>query len=248
MDKLLPSMGDNLRVIIVGASGGIGGAFIDALNTASQVKDIYALSRQGATPHGGKVRALTFDFSDEDNIETRAEMLRQTGKFDLVVVATGLLQGQNIAPEKNIRALSHNSFLKSLEVNVVGPALTAKHFLPLMRRDRKVVFAALSARVGSISDNRLGGWYAYRASKAALNMTLKTLAIEYGRRFDQAVITGLHPGTVDTALSAPFQGNVPDGKLFTPEFSTRKMLAVIDILTPSDSGNLFAWDGEQIEF
>lgn len=248
MDKLLPSMGNDLRVIIVGASGGIGGAFIKTLNESSQVKDIYALSRRGATLQGGKVRALTFDFSDEDNIEASAEVLRETGKFDLIIIATGLLQGEGIAPEKNMRALRHDSFLKSLEINVVGPALTAKHFLPLMRRDRKTVFAALSARVGSISDNRLGGWHAYRASKAALNMTLKTLSIEYSRRFDQAVIAGLHPGTVDTSLSAPFQGNVPDGKLFTPQFSAEKMLSVIDDLTPSDSGNLFAWDGKQIAF
>lgn len=248
MDKLLTSMGEDLRVIIVGASGGIGSAFVEALNGSSQVKDIYALSRRGATPQGGKIRALTFDFTDEDNISAGAEVLRETGKFDLIIIATGLLQGEGIAPEKNMRALSHDSFLKSLEINVVGPALTAKHFLPLMRRDRKAVFAALSARVGSISDNRLGGWYAYRASKAALNMTLKTLAIEYGRRFDQAVIAGLHPGTVDTSLSSPFQGNVPDGKLFTPQFSVEKMLSVIDDLTPSDSGNLFAWDGERIEF
>lgn len=248
MDKLLPSMGDDLRVIVVGASGGIGVAFIEALSNSAQVKDIYALSRRGATPQGGKVRSLTFDFTDEDNIAVGAEVLRETGKFDLIIVATGLLQGQGIAPEKNMRALAHDSFLKSLEINVVGPALTAKHLLPLMRRDRKGVFAALSARVGSISDNRLGGWYAYRASKAALNMTLKTLSIEYGRRFDQAVIAGLHPGTVDTSLSAPFQGNLPEGKLFTPEFSASKMLSVLDGLTPSDSGNLFAWDGEQIKF
>ena len=126
--------------------------------------------------------------------------------------------------------------------------MTAKYFVPLLRRDEKAVFAALSARVGSISDNRLGGWYAYRASKAALNMVLKTTAIEIGRRFKNQIIVGLHPGTVDTPLSKPFQANVPADKLFTPEFSAERLLTVIDGLTAADSGNLFDWAGERIEF
>lgn len=241
-------MGKHLRAIVIGASGGIGKAFLDHFINSSQISEIYALSRRGGTPQGGKVRALTFDFTDEDNITAGAEVLRETGKFDIVIVATGLLQGEGIAPEKNMRALAHDSFLKSLEINTVGPALTAKHLLPLLHRDRKTIFAALSARVGSISDNRLGGWYAYRASKAALNMVLKTLSLEFGRRYPEAVIAGLHPGTVDTSLSAPFQSNVPEGKLFTPEFSTGKMIEVMDGLSAADSGNLFAWDGQRVEF
>ena len=126
--------------------------------------------------------------------------------------------------------------------------MSAKYFAPLLRRDKKAVFAALSARVGSISDNRLGGWYAYRASKAGLNMILKTLSIEVQRRFKNQIIIGLHPGTVDTALSKPFQGNVPKGKLFTPAFSAEKLLSVIDGLSEKDSGFLFDWAGEKIEF
>ena len=147
-----------------------------------------------------------------------------------------------------MRAMSLEAFQKSFMINTFGPAVTAKYFLPLMRRDRKAVFAALSARVGSISDNRIGGWYAYRASKAALNMVLKTLSIEFGRRFKETVIIGMHPGTVDTDLSKPFQGNVPEGKLFSPEFSAKKLLSVIDQAEPRDSGLLFAWDGEKISF
>ena len=126
--------------------------------------------------------------------------------------------------------------------------MTARYFLPLLRRDKKSVFTALSARVGSISDNRIGGWYGYRASKAALNMILKTLSIEFGRRHKQAVILGLHPGTVDTTLSEPFQGNVPDGKLFTPEYSVEKLLAVIDKVDANDSGKLIDWAGKEIAF
>jgi NAD(P)-dependent dehydrogenase (short-subunit alcohol dehydrogenase family) len=124
--------------------------------------------------------------------------------------------------------------------------LVAKHFLPLLARDRKSVFAALSARVGNISDNRLGGWHAYRASKAALNMLLRTLSIELARANPRAMYVGLHPGTVDTTLSAPFQATVPEGKLFTPEFAAARLLEVLDRLEPVDSGNVIAWDGQQI--
>ena len=248
MTQILPSMGENLRVVIVGSTGGIGGAFIDALCLSEQVSQIYALSRKGRSHPSPKVANLTFDFTDEASIEAAAEALRETGAFDLCVIATGLLQGEGIAPEKNMRAMSLEAFQKSFMINTFGPAVTAKYFLPLMRRDRKAVFAALSARVGSISDNRIGGWYAYRASKAALNMLLKTLSIEFGRRFKETVVIGMHPGTVDTDLSKPFQGNVPEGKLFSPEFSAKKLLSVIDQAEPRDSGLLFAWDGEKISF
>jgi len=248
MTILLPSMGTDLRVIIVGSSGGIGRAFIDAFAASEQVSQIYALSRQGQSHPSPKVANLTFDFKHENSIVAAAEALRETGPFDLCILATGLLQGQGIAPEKNMRAMSLEGFQHSFMVNTFGPALTAKHFLPLMRRDRKAVFAALSARVGSISDNRIGGWYAYRASKAALNMILKTLSIEFSRRFKETVIIGLHPGTVDTALSKPFQSNVPEGKLFSPEYSVSKLLAVIDQVKPKDSGLVFAWDGKQVPF
>lgn len=248
MTQLLPSMASNLRVIVVGSTGGIGAAFVDKLATSDQVAQIYALSRQGQSHPSPKVANLTFDFTDKNSIEAAAEALRETGAFDLCIIATGLLQGEGIAPEKNMRAMSLEAFQKSFMVNTFGPAVTAKYCLPLMRRDGKAVLAALSARVGSISDNRIGGWYAYRASKAALNMILKTLSIEFGRRFKETVIIGLHPGTVDTGLSKPFQGNVPEGKLFTPEFSAENLLKVIDQVQPSDSGSLFAWDGEKVPF
>ena len=248
MTQILPSMGENLRVVIVGSTGGIGGAFIDALCLSEQVSQIYALSRKGRSHPSPKVANLTFDFTDEASIEAAAEALRETGAFDLCVIATGLLQGEGIAPEKNMRAMSLEAFQKSFMINTFGPAVTAKYFLPLMRRDRKAVLAALSARVGSISDNRIGGWYAYRASQAALNMVLKTLSIEFGRRFKETVIIGMHPGTVDTDLSKPFQANVPEGKLFSPEFSANKLLSVIDQVEPKDSGLLFAWDGEKVPF
>ncbi len=248
MNTLLPSMGDSLKVIVIGATGGIGKALIKALLGSTQIDEIFALSRQGSTHPSPKVEPMAFDFTDENIVSNAAHTLSKSGPFDLVITATGLLHGPDISPEKNMRAITADGFQKSFAVNTIGPAVTAKYFLPLMRRDKKTVFCALSARVGSISDNRLGGWYAYRASKAALNMVIKTLAIEHNRRFKDCVIMGLHPGTVDTALSKPFQSNVPQGKLFTPEDSAHKLLSVIDSASISDSGHLLDWAGKKIPF
>ena len=242
------TFGDNLRVAIIGSTGGIGAALVEQLVDSPQVSRIHALSRSGRSHPSPKVANLTFDFTDENSLIAAAQALEEVKPFDMILVATGLLQGEGIAPEKNLRALSYEGFAKSFEINTIGPAMTAKYFVPLLRRDEKAIFAAFSARVGSISDNRLGGWYAYRASKSALNMVLKTLAIEIGRRFKNQIIIGLHPGTVDTALSKPFQGNVPEGKLFTPEFSAEKLLRVIDGVKAEDSGNLFDWAGKRIDF
>lgn len=245
---MLDSFEAPIQACIIGSTGGIGAALVNALSESEQVETVYALSRTGAPHPSSKVHSLTFDFLDETSIMAAAETLREVGAFDLIIVATGLLQGDGIAPEKNMRALDLEAMRTSFEVNTFGPALTAKHFLPLLRRDTKAVFAALSARVGSISDNRLGGWYAYRASKAALNMMLKTFSIEVARRFKNQIIIGLHPGTVDTDLSRPFQSQVPNGKLFTPDYSAAKLLTVMDQVSVSDTGQHFAWDGEPIPF
>ena len=248
LDKRLNSMGDDLRVIIVGASGGIGQSFARLLSKSPQITHIYALSRRPCPVRSPKLETISMDFEDEASIKAATDIIKAQGRYDLVIIASGFLHDNEISPEKNMRALSREGFLKAFSVNTIGPALCAKHFLPLMRRDRKTVFTALSARVGSISDNRLGGWYAYRAAKAALNMTLKGLSIEHKRRFTDCVIIGLHPGTVDTALSAPYQGNVAEGKLFTADYSAGKMLDVIDQVQPSDSGNCFDYGGEVIAF
>lgn len=248
MSKRLTSMGDDLRVIIVGASGGLGQSFTRLLSESPQITHIYALSRRPRLAGSPKIENISMNFEDEDSIKAAAEAIKAQGRCDLVIIATGFLHDDQISPEKNMRAMSREGFLKSFSVNTIGPALCAKHFLPLMRKDRKTVFTALSARVGSISDNRLGGWYAYRAAKAALNMTLKGLSIEHKRRFGDSVIIGLHPGTVDTALSAPYQGNVAEGKLFTAEYSAGKMLDVIDKVGAGDSGNCFDYAGKVIPY
>ena len=140
------------------------------------------------------------------------------------------------------------NFEHLFQINTIGPALVAKYFLPKLNRNSRSVFAVLSARVGSIADNRLGGWYAYRASKAALNMIIKNASIEIARKNKQAIVVCLHPGTVDSLLSKPFQSNVPDGKLFSPEFSAGKLLSVVDNLSPDQSGGIVGWDGEPIPY
>ena len=145
-----------------------------------------------------------------------------------------------------MRALSLESMTALFAINAAGPALVAKHLLPLTPKARTSVFAALSARVGSIGDNRLGGWFAYRSSKAALNMLIRTLAIEYRRTRPSGICVALHPGTVNTTLSAPFQAGMLDGKLFTPSRSAAALLSVMDGLGPDANGGFFAWDGSQI--
>ncbi|MDH5622584.1 MAG: SDR family NAD(P)-dependent oxidoreductase, partial [Gammaproteobacteria bacterium] len=162
---------------------------------------------------------------------------------------TGVLHRDDaVQPEKTMQALSASAMSEVFAVNAIGPALLAKHFLPVMRRKGKTVFAVLSARVGSIADNRLGGWVTYRASKAALNMVIKTLSIEQTRRRPESIMVALHPGTVDTALSKPFSSGVAEHALFTPEYSAACLLKVIDGLDVSDSGAFLAWDGTRIEY
>ncbi len=219
--------------VVIGTSGGIGAAMADRLEGDPRFAVVHRLSRSGTG----------FDLEDEPSIAQAAAQVAKGPVPTLVFVATGVLHHGH-EPERSYRAMTAEHLLRDYSVNAVGPALVAKHFVPLLPRDRRAVFAALSARVGSIGDNRLGGWHSYRASKAALNMILRNLAIELGRTHREAVVAGLHPGTVDTALSTPFQKGVPD--LFTPARSAAAMLAVLDGLTPTDSGGVFAWDGARV--
>jgi NAD(P)-dependent dehydrogenase (short-subunit alcohol dehydrogenase family) len=189
---------------------------------------------------------VRIDVTDEPRIVAAAEQARALGEVRLVIVASGILHGDGVRPEKHWGELDAAALSRVFAVNSIGPALVAKHFLPLLPRQGRSVFAAISARVGSIEDNRLGGWYAYRASKAALNMLLRNFAIELARRAPEAVCIGLHPGTVDTPLSKPFQGNVAPGKLFPPEVSATHLLRVIEEVDAADSGRVFAWDGSPI--
>ena len=233
---------------MIGASGGIGGALARRLSTDRRVAEVVAFARRNlaAATVGPRTTTNHIDIEREDSIAAAA---RAAGQVHVVLVATGILhESDGLLPEKSWRALDAEALLRAYRINAVGPALVAKHFLPRLPRDRRTAFAALSARVGSIADNGLGGWHAYRASKAALNMLIKTLAIELARSRPQALCVGLHPGTVDTTLSQPFQRGVPAEKLFAPDVAASHLLAVLDRLEPADSGHLFAWDGARIPF
>lgn len=244
------SFAGQMNVVVVGASGGIGAALTGFLSAHPDVASVTACSRRVGLSEGAKIRHHHLDLENEDTIVAVSDRLKAEGQtLDLVIVATGILHdGAGIRPEKTWRSLDAAALERVYRINTIGPALIAKHFLPLLARDRKSVLAALSARVGSISDNQLGGWHGYRASKAALNMLIKNFAIELMRRNPKAVCVGLHPGTVDSDLSKPFQGNVPEGRLFAPHFVAVRLLTVLDGLTADDSGKLFAWDGTTIPY
>ena len=227
--------------VIFGATGGIGSAIADQLASEGRYDQIIRFSRSGDGP-------LSVDLTSEATIAAAAEWMKNEAIAPaMVFVATGLLHDAERGPEKSLRQLEPDWLMKIYQVNAIGPALVAKYFLPLMDRNDIIRFAALSARVGSISDNRLGGWYGYRAAKAALNMMIRNLSIEWSRKNDRSVIVALHPGTVDTALSQPFQNNVPTGKLFDSARAARQVLAVLERLEPADSGKIFAWDGTEIK-
>jgi NAD(P)-dependent dehydrogenase (short-subunit alcohol dehydrogenase family) len=245
--SLLSNFDDNLNIVVIGASGGIGSGFIQHLLNEDKVKTLHALSRSSLDMVHEKLNSISIDITDEASVEKACNSVSQEAPLDIVIVATGMLHDESgVDPEKSLRDISSDNFEKIFSVNTIGPALIMKHFLPKLHRDRRSVFAALSARVGSISDNHLGGWYAYRASKSALNMLIRSASIEVARRHKLASIIGLHPGTVDTSLSDPFQANVPEGKLFTPEFATAQMLSVINEVDETQTGKVFAYDGSEI--
>ena len=235
-------------VAIIGSSGAIGNAVAEILLDDDGVEAIYRFSRNDSNENSDRVKNLFLDIEDEQSIKDCIKNLSKDIKFDLVFVATGILHNDNdIFPEKSIRDISQSKLEKVLLVNTIGPALVGKYFIPYLRKDSKSIFAFLSARVGSISDNKLGGWYSYRASKTALNQIIKNFSIEVRRSNPNAIFIGLQPGTVKSFLSKPFEKNVRPGNLFTPEYSATKMLEVIDNLSLEETGKIYAWDGEEIQ-
>jgi NAD(P)-dependent dehydrogenase (short-subunit alcohol dehydrogenase family) len=236
-----------MNVAVIGGSGGIGNSLLRLLAIQNDVQKVYCFSRSTVQTFNPKIECHTIDITDEKSVIDTAFKVKDNN-LDAIIIVTGILHSDLVSPEKNLKDISLEQMQKIFEVNTFGPALIAKHFLPLIPKNRKSVFAALSARVGSIEDNHLGGWYSYRASKAALNMIIKTTSIEVARRYKKACVVGLHPGTVDTELSKPFQGNVKEGKLFTPEYSASCLLKVMNTIDEKDTGKLFAWDGQKIPY
>lgn len=224
--------------VVVGASGGIGGAFVDILTASGSFDAVIALSRRSNPP---------VDLLDEATIaEAAAAVAAGNLPLRLVLDATGFLHGDGFEPEKALARLDPAHLARSFAINATGPALLMKHFLPLVPREGRAVFATLSAKVGSIGDNRLGGWYSYRAAKAALNQLVRTAAIELARRKPEALCIALHPGTVDTGLSAPFARTGLDVQ--TPARSAEALLGVIDALPAEASGGFFDYRGDALPF
>lgn len=222
--------------VVVGASGAIGGALADGIESSGRFAGVLRLGRQ--TP-------LPLDLLDEASIATAARQVSEhAAPLRLVINACGFLHDSGRGPERSWKHLDPVSLAHNFAINTIGPALLVKHFMPLLARDGKAVFAALSARVGSIGDNRLGGWYGYRASKAALNQILHTAAIELARTHPQSICVALHPGTVESALSAPFARSGLEVQ--PPAVAASRLLAVIDALAPTDSGGFLDHRGHPI--
>ncbi len=230
---------------VFGASGGIGRALCDAL-AAGGTQVIHAGSRAGEGPEGPAIRPFAFDLADEASIAAAVQTMRADPP-ELVIAATGVLTlPDGTGPERTFKRLHPAAMAQVFALNTIGPALIAKHTFTIMPRGAAFTFAALSARVGSISDNRLGGWHSYRASKAALNMLLKNFALEMTRTHPRSVIVGLHPGTVDSALSQPFQSGLADGQLTAPGTAAANLLGVLAALGPGHSGRVFDFKGEDV--
>ena len=243
------------RALIVGASQGIGLGFVRQLVADGRFDQVYGTYRRPETAGGLMALAadhphltpLPMDVTAEDSMVQAVATLQATDpRLHLVVYCVGLLHDGDFQPEKSVRQLTSDQLLRSFQVNAVGAALLTKHLLPLLKHDQPSVFGAISAKVGSIGDNHLGGWYGYRASKAALNMLIKTASLEYARKSPNTIFALLHPGTTDTRLSQPFQRGVSPDKLFSVSRTVAQLMTVIDGLEPADIGDFLSWDGQQL--
>lgn len=240
--------------LVVGASQGIGLGFVQQLLGDDRCARVFATYRHPETAAGllalqahPKLVCLPMEATDEGDVaQIAAKIQAQVERLDLVINCVGVLHSETLQPEKSLRQIDADKLLQYFQVNSIPAVLLAKHLQPLLKASDRSVFATISAKIGSIEDNRLGGWYGYRASKAALNMFLKTIAIEYSRKVPQVIVVALHPGTTDTRLSAPFQRNVPSEKLFSVERTVRQLLDILWGLEEKDTGSFFSWDGARL--
>ncbi len=218
-----------VRALVIGASGGIGAALTATLRQHGA--DVTGLSRSGDG----------LDVTDEASVAHHVGAL--SGPFDIILIATGALVIDDHQPEKTIRALSPDAMRRQFDLNTLGPAMVLKHAWPLVPREGRAVIGVLSARVGSIGDNALGGWYSYRTAKAAVNQIVHTAAIELRRSRPEAILVALHPGTVATGFTADYSDRYATA---TPAEAAANLLGVLDGLTPGDSGSFFDWKGERV--
>ncbi len=239
--------------LVVGASRGIGLALTRQLLQQQGIKQVYATYRQAQTAEGlfdindDRVHTISADITRPDDLQGLADRIKSNGHHpDFVINSAGILHEADLQPEKALGQCRQDTLLRMFSVNSIGPLMLAKAVIPLMPKKRAGHFAVLSAMVGSISDNRLGGWYGYRASKSALNQFIRTLAIECRRSHPNLCITAIHPGTTDTALSRPFQSNVVPGKLYDSATSAGRILQVIGGGGAEQSGRFVNWDGNVI--
>ncbi len=251
---------DNKTYLIIGGTGGIGRAMVQQLVQATANEpDNHHRIQVFATYHrsipdfeADNLHWLQMDVSDESSIKQAAEDIKQhSTHLDWVINCVGLLHTESAQPEKALRQVETEFFLQNMQINALAGLLIAKHIRPLLAKaersaDKPAIFATISARVGSIGDNQLGGWYSYRMSKAALNMGMKNLSIEWARSLKDVCIVVMQPGTVNTQLSAPFQGNVADGQLFSPAYSAECLLEVLSGMSAAQSGHFVDWAGESI--
>jgi NAD(P)-dependent dehydrogenase (short-subunit alcohol dehydrogenase family) len=237
--------------LIVGAGQGIGLGFVRHLLERDRADPIYATYRSVDSAllqiADSRLHCLALDLTDETQIAAVVQKIQtETSALHSVINCVGVLHDGTMQPEKSLRQLNADQLLHYFQVNSIGAVLLAKHIQPLLKHRDRALFATISAKVGSIGDNQLGGWYGYRASKAALNMFMRNVAIEYKRTCPRAIVVTLHPGTTDTELSRPFQRNVPPEKLFSVERTVQQLLTVIDGLQESDSGEFFSWNGDRL--
>lgn len=254
--------------LIIGGTGGIGRAMVEQLvDSASNHNDnskniesvdkercrVFATYNKNVPDFAAdNLCWIPMDICDEQSIEQATDVVKQqTSHIDCAINCAGLLHTATQSPEKALRQVETEFFLQNMQVNALASLLIAKHIKPLLAKaqrssDKPAIFATISARVGSISDNQLGGWYSYRMSKAALNMGMKNLSIEWGRSIKDVCVVVMQPGTVNTQLSAPFQGNMADGQLFSPAYSAECLLEVLSNMTAVQSGSFVDWAGESI--
>ena len=240
-------------VALIGGSGGIGHAMVGVLSNMPSVSSIHASyfnspasSALGSISSFGSDASVNWSQLDASNDAAVSAWMKDVGQVDWLINCAGFLHNSNKGPEKSISQFDAEHFNRSMKINCLPTLLLAKHAHRNLKQSNDPVFASISARVGSISDNQLGGWYSYRASKAALNMALKTLSIEYQRVAPKIKVVALHPGTTDTALSKPFQNNVPEGKLFSPEKTAFLLVAQLSDAKHHQSGRFIAFDGSDI--